>query len=196
MAEKQGAHKVTTNQLDIHHLLRAGKINNELDYERAMIAERKLRVLAKEDPRMKSLRFKLRNLIEVYESKNWSDAGSIDKEKIKESDLAELIAEREREFLANRKTLIKNKLKSMDMTQQQLGELLGHHSKTYMSELINGISPFSLKDLVTISLVFKINIKQLVPVFLSAQDYPRIITVVKKLRNPHLKLKKEDLVFA
>ena len=36
-------------QLDISKLLEIGKIQNELDFERALIADRKLRILSKED---------------------------------------------------------------------------------------------------------------------------------------------------
>ena len=40
-------------QLDISKLLEFGKIQNELDFERALIADRKLRVLSKEDSKYK-----------------------------------------------------------------------------------------------------------------------------------------------
>lgn len=38
---------------DIEQLVEAGAITNELDYERAMIADRKLRLLAKESVHFK-----------------------------------------------------------------------------------------------------------------------------------------------
>lgn len=44
-------------------------IQNELDFERALIADRKLRVLSKENPKFKTVRKKLRDLIEQYEFK-------------------------------------------------------------------------------------------------------------------------------
>ena len=49
-----------------------GKIQNELDFEKALIADRKLRVLSKEDSKYKVIRKKLRDLIANYEDKNWS----------------------------------------------------------------------------------------------------------------------------
>jgi len=52
-----------------------------LDFERAMIADRKLRVLAKENPKFKSVRKKLRDLIEQYENKNWSADSNISDKK-------------------------------------------------------------------------------------------------------------------
>jgi len=52
--------------------LEIGKIQNELDFEKALIADRKLRVLSKEDSKYKVIRKKLRDLIANYEDKNWS----------------------------------------------------------------------------------------------------------------------------
>src|SRR5688572_27964504 len=135
-------------QFDIDKVIELGKIQNELEFERALIADRKLKQLAKEDSKLQIVRKQLRDLIEEYENSNWSDSSKISEDKIRESDIAELIAEKERLFLQRRKDLIKTKLKEYDLTQQKLGLLLGHKSKTYISELMSGISPFSLKDLI------------------------------------------------
>jgi len=64
--------KIKKTQFDISELIENGEILNEFDLERAMLAERKLRVLAKENPKFKSVRKKLRDLIEAYENKNWN----------------------------------------------------------------------------------------------------------------------------
>ena len=53
---------------DIESIVKKGFIKNELDYDRALIADRKLRLLANESPHFKTLRSKLRNLIEEYEN--------------------------------------------------------------------------------------------------------------------------------
>ena len=45
-------------------------------------------------------------------------------------------------FIHKRKENIRKKLKEFDMTQQDLVIILGH-PKLYMSELINGVSPFT-----------------------------------------------------
>ncbi len=81
---------------DIEKLVKYGRIENELDYERALIADRKLRILAKENTHFKELRKRLRDLIGQYEEQNWSSENDVSSEKIKESDLAELVAENER----------------------------------------------------------------------------------------------------
>lgn len=180
---------------DIEKIIKDGKINSELDLERAQIADRKLRLLAKEDSSFVSIRKKLRDIIEEYETRVWSK-DNISYEKIKESEIAELIAEKEREFLLKRKTLIKNKLKSFNLTQEQLGLILGHKSKTYMSELINGISPFSLKDIIIMNRLLKIDISHLLPIFLSKNDQIKVKSAVIQLKNPKIKLTKEDLEFA
>lgn len=179
-------------QLDISKLLEFGKIQNELDFERALIADRKLRVLSKEDSKYKVIRKKLRDLIEDYENKNWSPNSRITEKKIQESDLAELIAEKERQFIQNRKELIRQKLKKLNLTQQDLGTVLGHRSKSYMSELMNGLSPFSLKDLIVINRILKIDLTDLVPTFLPQSDRVKIRTSIQKLDNPNLKLSKND----
>lgn len=188
--------KQQTRAFDISKLSKAGVLKNDVDYERAMIADRKLRLMAKDDPKYKAIRSSLCRLIATYEKKQWKDDEAISKEKIRESDLAELYAEREREFLLKRKELIREKLKKLDMTQQQLAEVLGHSGKSYMSELMNGISPFSNKDLSIISLLLKIDMNHLVPPFIPLNDCRRIVTVIKKQKNSKLKIEAEDLVLA
>lgn len=83
-------------QFDIKNLFKHGEIENELDFERALIADRKLRILSKEDDKYKVLRQKLRDLIESYEEKNWSLNSEVSEDKLQESLLAEEIAEQER----------------------------------------------------------------------------------------------------
>ncbi len=180
---------------DIEKFIENGSITNELDLERAMIADRKLRLLSKDNLHFKNLRTKLRNLIADYESREWSDLEAITDEKIIESDKSELFAERERIFLENRKQQIRKQLKSLDLTQENLGAILGHKSKTHMSELMNGIKPFTLKDLIIINRLLKIDIKELIPLFLSREDQIKINSAVVKLNKPQIKLQKEDLLF-
>lgn len=183
-------------QFDISQLIETGKIQNELDFERALIADRKLRVLSKENPKFKSVRKKLRDLIEQYENQNWSAKSKISNKKLRENDIAELIAERERVFVQRRKELIRKKLKKLNLTQQDFGKILGHQSKSYISELINGVSPFSLKDLIVINRLLRINLTDLVPTFLPQSDSVKISATIKKLNNPKLKLNEEGLAVA
>ena len=179
-------------QFDIQEFIQLGEIKNELDFERALIADRKLRVLSKENPKFKTLRKKLRDLIEVYENKNWSPDSRISNKKLRESDIAELIAEKERQFIERRKELIKAKLKKVNLNQQDFGAILGHKSKSYISELMNGINPFSLRDLIIINRLLKIDLTDLVPTFLPQTERVKIRTSIEKLENPKLKLSKED----
>jgi transcriptional regulator with XRE-family HTH domain len=188
--------KIMKTQFDISELIENGKIQNELDFERALIADRKLRVLSKENSKFKSLRKQLRDLIEQYENQNWSTESNISDKKLRESEIAELIAEKERLFIQRRKELIRKKFKNLNLTQQDFGKILGHQSKSYISELITGVSPFSLKDLIVINRLLKINLSDLVPTFLAQSDRIKIRTTIKKLDNPKLKLSKEDLATA
>jgi antitoxin component HigA of HigAB toxin-antitoxin module len=175
---------------DIEKFIENGSITNELDLERAMIADRKLRLLSKENVHFKNLRKKLRDLIEDYENREWSNLDNITEEKVIESDKSEIIAERERIFIENRKQQIRKKLKALDLTQENLGHILGHKSKTHMSELMNGIKPFTLKDLVIINQILKIDIKELVPIFLSREDQIKVKSAVIELNKPQIKLEK------
>jgi transcriptional regulator with XRE-family HTH domain len=177
---------------DINKIIKQGKIQNELDFERALIADRKLRVLSKENPDYKPVREKLRDLIEAWEIKHWSADTGITDEQISESDLAGSIAEDERQFIEKRKNLIRARLKSLNLSQQTLGTLLGHNNKSYISELMNGITPFSLRDLIVINRLLKIDLTDLIPAFLSQNERLRIKASMEKLENSKLKLNKTD----
>ncbi|MEY4893267.1 MAG: hypothetical protein RL751_77, partial [Bacteroidota bacterium] len=63
--------------LDLSKLVEAGVIANELDYNRAIIADRKLRLLAKDNAHFKKFRLRLRDLIEAYEKRVWNDVSHI-----------------------------------------------------------------------------------------------------------------------
>jgi transcriptional regulator with XRE-family HTH domain len=180
-------------QLDIKKIIRAGSIQNELDFERALIAERKMRLLAKENPQYIVDRKKLRDIIETWEKRNWSPDSAISEEKIRESDLAEEIAVDEMHFMNRRKKIIREKLHSYGLTQQDLGVILGHNNKSYISELMNGLIPFSIKDLIYIHRLFKIDLKDLIPTFLSHDERIKIKISIDKLNKPKLKLNKDDL---
>lgn len=62
-----------------------------------------------------------------------------------------------------------------------------------MSELINGVSPFSLKDLIVINRLLKIDLTDLIPTFLSPSERIKITTRIDKLDNPKLQSSKDDL---
>lgn len=194
MVEKKRIYRVMKAHLDIEKLISDDLISNELDYERALVAERKLRLLSKESVHFKNLRIKLRRVIEKYENQEWSDVNNFDTDKLIEIDKYEEIAELERVFIENRKYSIREKLKDLDLTQGDLAVILGHKSKTHMSELINGIKPFTLKDLVIINRVLKIEIGLLIPVFLSKDDQLRLNEIVKVLDKPKVKLNLKDLI--
>ena len=195
MAEKQGVYHIMKTEFDIEAILKKGRLSNELDYERALVAERKLRLLAKEDAQFTTLRHQLRELLESYERSEWADADSIDDRQLIQSEKAEFIADQERQFLETRKRTIRNRLKQLELTQENLGSILGHKSKTHMSELMNGIKPFTLKDLIIIHRLLKIEISILVPVFLSDSDQKRVKFAVNKLDKPKVKLAADDLLF-
>ncbi len=181
--------------LFLKDILKAGNLTSELDLARAQVLDRKLRLLVKENAEYAEDRKRLRAIIHAYESEHWSVDSDVSEDKIKESDSAIYIAEKEREFIERRKYVIKENLEMRKISQQELGKILGH-SKSYMSELMNGVSPFSLKDLIIIHRLFVIDLKILVPLVISQQDRDRVKSSISALNKPELKLKKDELEFA
>ena len=179
--------------IDIKEIEKIERLENEYDLEKASLLERKLRLMTNENPDLKPMRKKLRDLIKEYEDRKWSDLNEITDSQIIESDKAEEIVNYEQIFINKRKEAIRKKLNEYDMTQQDLGLLLGH-PKSYMSELINGVSQFTLKDLVIINRVFGINLNVLVPTFLQSETRDKVRESINKLNKPKLGLRKTELV--
>lgn len=182
-------------QLDLKDILKRGKISDELDLERALILDRKLRLMVKEHPELADERKQLRQIIKNYENSNWSNSSEITDQQIKESEIAEFIVEQERIFLEKRKELIKERIAKYNLSQQDLGKILGH-SKSYMSELMNGVNPFSIRDLIIIHRLFHIKLEFLIPTIISQKDRDKLKESISKLNKPKLKLEKEDLIYA
>lgn len=176
----------------IRLLIRKGTLINELEYERALIADRTLR-LAKNDPSVAALRKQLRDLISRYEKTHWSDENKITDHQLKESDRAEVTAEKERKFIQRRKELILSRLRHLGVRQQDLGMLLGHN-KSYTSELLNGIRSFSSGDLVLIHRLLKIDLKDLFSTAIPPEILERIKISVSRISSTRLKLRDMELV--
>lgn len=179
--------------LDIKEVANIARLENEYDLEKASLLERKLRLMIDENPELKPIRKKLRDLIKEYEDKKWSDFDNITDSQLEESNNAEEIVNYEQKFITKRKDTIRKRLKEYDMTQQDLGLILSH-PKSYMSELINGVSQFTLKDLVIIHRVLKINLDILIPTFLQSETRDKLKDSIEKLNKPKLKLRKTELV--
>lgn len=88
-------------------IIQKGFISSELELERVLIIERKLRLLSSENIEFKEARKQLRIIIKKYENTNWNSESEISDYKIKENDHAEFIAEQERLFINKRKEIIK-----------------------------------------------------------------------------------------
>jgi antitoxin component HigA of HigAB toxin-antitoxin module len=159
---------------DLEKLLKKGVITSELEYERAMEAFKILRILGAEKPKFLVSREKLFDILENYEKQEWSHVDLITDLQVIESDAAEEFVAKERAFFQKRKKKIKLRLKALNLTQGDLTTILGHRSKTYISELMNGLSPFTLRDLVILHHFLSIEMKDLVPTFLNLQDRNRL----------------------
>jgi len=181
---------------DINELIQRGKINDELELERASMAERKLRLYSEEIENSEKKRQELFKMIKEYEKKHWSDQTKISDQQIAENDEAEETVLRETNFIDKRKKLIKLKLKKLGINQQEFGVIIGHNSKSYMSELMNGVVPFTLKDLVIISKLLKINLERLIPTEIHNYEKIKIEKSIKKLHKPQIKFDKEEFAIS
>lgn len=179
--------------ISINEVNNIERLENEYDLEKASLLERKLRIMIEDNPDLKPIRKKLRDLIKEYEDREWSQFDKISDSKIKESDKAEEVVNFEQRFIQKRKEAIRKKLKEYDMTQQDLGVLLGH-PKSYMSELINGVSQFTLKDLVIIHRILGVSLNTLIPTFLQSETRNKVKESLLKLNKPKLRLKRKELI--
>ncbi len=179
--------------INIQDIENVQQLDNEYDLQKALLLDRKLRLMVKENPDLKPIHDKLFYLIQDYEEKKWSDSDNIPDNQFNEAETAEQIVEIERKFIIQRKEIIRKKLKSYDMNQTDLAILLGH-KKSYMSELINGVSQFSMKDLVIIHRVLRIDLVKLIPTYLQNETRERVKKTISQLNKPKLRLRKKDLI--
>lgn len=179
------------DRFSIQNIQRLNILESELDFEKASSLFLKLRVLEKEDESYRPIREHLRKLIKDYEEKNWADENLISDNQIKDSDLAEAIVQAENNFYQKRKELIKTKLKKAGLTQNDLAKILGHR-KGYMSELINGLRPFSKEDLIIINRLFKIKLEDLIPTIIKQDRASHIKKTLESLSHSKIKLTKSD----
>lgn len=180
------------DRLEIDNILKIDELNNELEFEQATSIQGRLRWMAKEDRSLEPVRLHLIGLIEKFEAKHWANEEVITDEQIKESDNAEKIINAESVFIQKRKQLIKSKLGENEITQKDLAKLLGHRPN-YMSELMNGVRPFSRDDIVVINRLFKIEFKELIPPFLKKEVTNHIKLTLGKMKNKSIRLKINDL---
>jgi transcriptional regulator with XRE-family HTH domain len=185
-------------QLDTKNVIRRGFISDEIEFERVLIIYRKLRLVKENRPELAESFNQLRVLIQNYEEQHWNNETEITEDRINESDTAEFLAEQERLFLQHRKELIKTKLKAFDLNQQDLGVLLGH-TKSYISELMNGIHPFSNKDLIIIHRIFGIKLEALISTMIPPMEQNRLKDSLAKINKPNfyskLKTKNQGVAF-
>lgn len=180
------------NRLAINNILKLNELNSELEHEKASSLYLKLRILEKDDNSYTKIRSHLKVLIMEYEHKYWSDDAKITDEQVKENDLAEIIVQAENQFNKKRKELIKNSLLKAGLNQSDFAKILGHR-KSYMSELINGLRPFSKDDILIIHRLLKIDFNDLFPPFIKQDRVVHIKKTLKSISKSNIKLKKKDI---
>ena len=180
------------DRLEIDNILKIDELNSELEFERATLIHGKLRWMIKEDSSLEPIGQHLKVLIERYEKAHWNDDLEITEEQIQESDIAEKFVSAESTFIQKRKELLKLKIKENDIAQKDLAKILGHRPN-YMSELMNGIRPFSRDDIVVINRLFEIDFKYLIPPFLKKEVTNHVKITLGELKNNNIGLRIKDL---
>lgn len=185
--------KTTVNmiKINIDNILDIHELGSEYEFEMASSLFLQLGQSDKKHLYTKK-RDHLKLLIENYEKTYWSPSQEISDEQMDESDAAEKMVRLENEFKYKRKLLIKSKLKQLGINQNKLSEILGH-SKTYTSELINGLRPFSREDIVIINRLFGIDYQFLIPSFIKQDRVDKIRKVLNSYSIDNVKFKTSDL---
>lgn len=190
----QGKHHFELSEPNIKRILDAGRIETELECEQIALAKRYLRLQEENQPDLGATIEALRNLVIEFEDRCWSDRSLITDAQVQESEAAEIQAEREYVFIRQRRKLILAKLQELSLKQKDLSLLL-NHSKSYTSELLNGIRPFSTNDLKLIHLLFEIPLTDLIITIPSQDTLSRLETAIAKISsvNPKARVLHETL---
>jgi hypothetical protein len=183
------------DKFDIDNILQIVELTDEMEFEKANSLQLKLRWMIKDNKALIPIRDHLRFLIKEYENKNWSEIDSLTDEQINQSSKAELFMELENKFIYERKDLIKTKLKACGLNQSDLAKILGHRNN-YMSELINGIRPFSKDDIIIVHRLLKIKLDSLISPFIKEDVANHVRVTLQSLNKPKVKLSRRDLEFA
>ena len=189
---KKPAINMIMDRLAINNILKIEKLEDELEFEKASSLYIKLRKPAQEDKLYSDIRMHLKVLISKYEQEHWSDESSITEEQVRESDKAEVLVRAENQFNQKRKEQIRRRLKDAGLNQTDLAKILGHR-KGYMSELINGLRPFSKEDIVIINRLLKIRFEDLVPPFIKKDKADHINRALETIPKSNLRLTMRDL---
>jgi hypothetical protein len=177
-------------EYDIRSIVGKGEIASELDYERAKMALRRLRLALEEEPSLKSTYDQLFDLIHRYEATHWLDMNGITEAKVQENDLAEAQVGIEQAFMMRRRSLILEKMEALSLKQKDLALLL-RHNKSYTSELINGIRAFSTYDLIILHNLLHIDLKDLFFTAIPLDSQSHIRSSIEKIGG--LKIQQKNL---
>ena len=189
---KKPAINMIMDRLAIHNILKLEKLEDELEFEKASSLYLKLRKQEQKDSYYSDIRTHLKVLISKYEQEHWSDEFSITEEQVRESDKAEALVRAENQFNHKRKEQVRRRLKDVGLNQTDLAKILGHR-KGYMSELINGLRPFSKEDIVIINRLLKIRFEDLVPPFIKKDKADHINKTLESIPKSNLRLTLRDL---
>jgi len=149
-------------------------IENEFDYEKALVQLRKLRGAEKNSDEY-NLREVLKLLIVNYENKNypfgnenfeeWANSlqkNNLSERKLKEIEEAEKKLNNELNFEEKRIKIIKQKLKEKHLKQNDLVKIIGA-DKSYISQLLHGRKKFTVQIISKLNHFLEIPYELLIP---------------------------------
>lgn len=193
MAQEQRFNQL--KEFDVNALIASGSITSELEFQRASMADRSLRLLAEDNPALNVTRAALRELLIQYEAVHWSNADAVTNEQVVESDAAEDLAFAELKFVKRRREIILGKLREQGLKQKDLAALL-LHSESYTSELLNGIRAFSTADLILIHKLFKIELKDLLITTLSDETREKVNATIERISSKNANVRRGELLLS
>ncbi len=194
----------TLKKINVNELIKKGKVENEFEYKKlsnyALHLDNELDELEEKGEDLNSKTYKqlynklnkATEILDKYSKENHIKYDFSD-EWLKENEIAEKEAEEERQEMRKRKKILKQLLKEYNLKQQELGYILGYKSKTYISNIVNGLKPLKFKDAFILKMMFHIKLQDLI----NEEDWLDLINRIENLeskkKNPKLKKIKSEL---
>jgi len=185
---------IIMDRLAINRILKLSDLRSEYEFEKVSSLYLQLRKESEiSGIDYQNERNHIKKLIKEYEHKKWLKEEEISEVQIKESDIAENLVRIENEFNQKRKEFIRKKLKEYRLNQNDLAKILGHR-KGYMSELINGLRPFSKEDIIILNQLLSIKLEDLMPPFIKHSKAIKVQRALSDISKDKVNLKEVRLL--
>ncbi|MBL0913756.1 MAG: helix-turn-helix domain-containing protein [Bacteroidia bacterium] len=177
----------------IDNVLKIKALGSESELAQAQHLYLKLRPAAADSPSLKPVRKHLAQLIKAYEEIHWARVEEVSAAQVKQAEYVEKQVLGREKFISRRRDLIRNALKRFGLKQNDLADLLGHR-KSYTSELVNGVRPFSQEDVILLHLLLGLRLEDLILPLVKESALTRLRTTLARLNRPGLQLREAFFV--